>query len=166
MTSSAMIILSRFCMVSLQRDIMSSLLKVLFHKVSISNILISVTKNNLPCFHPCPLYDGLHETVQLSIWFKNLTTHLVRSIGISAIILAMSGTIMAALYRDQGIVVDTSGGRWGDPTMCWSASSSTWHLVIVHPLMSELVANTKNNSVPQQYIFNLSLLPVWKLMPQ
>ena len=39
----------------------------------------------------------------------------------------------------------------GEPTLIPAAPSITWHFVIVYPLVSELVAFTKNKSGPQQY---------------
>ena len=60
------------------------------------------------------------------------------------------------------------GGTVGDDTamLCSSFSSKTRHLVIVHPLVSEFVAYTKNDPGPQQYIFMASLLSVWNEIPR
>ena len=74
---------------------------------------------------------------------------------------------VAALYGERGSLV-LVGGTVGDDTaiLCSSFSSNTRHLVIVHPLVSEFVAYTKNDPGPQQYIFMASLLLVWNEIPR
>ena len=76
---------------------MPSLLQVFFDKVSIANILVCVTKNQFVCLRSCPLNDCLRETVWLSERLKNLTKTLFDVIGVSAIVLAMSRPVIAAL---------------------------------------------------------------------
>ena len=161
-TSLAMMILSKFCIVAL-RELKDNSTKCLAFCRS------SFTKWAYPTLLSASPNISLHASVLALCMIASLKQYgllygsrirqrfLFDAIGISAIVLAMSGNIIAALYGLRGMFGFTSRVRWGDPTECLPDSSSTLHLWWQSSL-SPCLSHTPRKVEPMTLQFHLVTL--------
>ncbi len=114
---------------------MSQLLQLILDEWCVANIFLRYSKDKLACFGSCVLQNVVHEAICLSVRLKNLPHKLVSlfgTIGISAMVVAISGMIMFVRYGEQELCWLMFG--WVAPA---DSVSQISHLVTIHPFFTE-----------------------------